>query len=91
MTKKQSSGKQRKLESALEVSLNTLSGMVIAYCTFHYILAPALDIPLTHSQNVIVTVVLTAVSMARSYVWRRLFANNIHRKLHSYLSKKDLT
>lgn len=64
---------QTKTQSVIEATVNISSGMIIAYCIMQYILAPWLDIGISSSQNVVVTIVLTVVSMARSYIWRRYF------------------
>ena len=72
---------QTALMSLLESIFNIGSGMVIAYCTMQYLLAPALGILINTHQNIIVTIVLTGVSMARSYIWRRIF-NYLHIRGH---------
>lgn len=64
---------QTKWESALEQLCNTGSGMVIAYMCMQHILAPYLGIHITPRENTIVTIVLTVVSVARGYIWRRIF------------------
>lgn len=69
-------GQSRK-HSAMEAICNVGSGMLIAWCMMQFVLAPALNINITPSENGIVTIVLTVVSMARGYLWRRLF-NAIH-------------
>lgn len=79
--------KQHKLESLIEALINTLTGMVIAYCTFQFILAPLLGIPVGYGQNAIITLSLTVVSVLRSYFWRRFFSNGLHKRVHCYLSK----
>ena len=79
--------KQHKLESLIEALINTLTGMVIAYCTFQFILAPLLGIPIGYGQNLIITLSLTVVSVVRSYFWRRVFATGLHKRVHCYLTK----
>ena len=82
---------QSKKHSLLEAVMNIGSGMLIAftlsqlftiyeesiqlyfYSDFHW--------NISASSNLIVTVVLTIVSICRSYIWRRIF-NHCHLKLH---------
>lgn len=70
---------QSRIESLLETIVNIGTGMVIAYCTMQFILAPALDIEITYGENVVVTIALTVVSITRSYLWRRFFAKGLHK------------
>lgn len=70
---------QTKLESIIEQVCNTCSGMVIAYLTMQFILAPMLGIKISPHENLVVTIVLTVVSVLRGYFWRRFF-NKQHYK-----------
>lgn len=74
-----------RLESFIESMINTMSGMVIAYTVMQFALAPLLDIPISPGDNVIVTVVLTFVSITRSYFWRRFFVRGLHRRVHEWV------
>ena len=69
---------QNKKQSAVESMVNIGSGMVIAWLIMQFVLAPILGIIITPGENVIVTIVLTVVSVCRSYIWRRFF-NKLHR------------
>jgi membrane protein implicated in regulation of membrane protease activity len=64
---------QSKKLSILEAMVNVGSGMVIAWVIMQYILAPLLEIKISPADNTIVTIVLTGVSIARGYLWRRYF------------------
>ena len=66
-------------QSLFETVVNIASGMVIAFCITqaYQALVPGVSIPL--GQNVILTVILTTVSVLRSYCWRRFF-NKVHSK-----------
>ena len=74
---------QSKRHSILEVLLNIFSGMLIAFTISQLAHIFQEDIQkyiwsgfiweLSAGSNIIMTVVLTAVSMVRSYVWRRFF------------------
>ena len=64
---------QSKLDSLIEALLSTFIGFIVSF-TANLILMPMLDIPVSLSQNFILTVAFTFVSVARSYLVRR-FAN----------------
>lgn len=64
---------QTKKNSFIESCTNTFIGLVIAYIMMQYVLAPLLNIPIAHSQNMIITAVLTVCSVLRGYVLRRVF------------------
>ena len=64
---------QSKLDSLIEALLSTFVGFVVSF-TANLILMPMLGIPVSLSQNFILTVAFTFVSVARSYLVRR-FAN----------------
>lgn len=64
---------QSKLDSLIEALLSTFVGFVVSF-TANLILMPILGIPVSLSQNFILTVAFTFVSVARSYLVRR-FAN----------------
>lgn len=71
---------QKKKWSIIESTLNTLSGAVLGFCVFQFILAPLLGIPVTYGENVIITAGMTCVSIIRGYLWRRLFNWYHHRQ-----------
>ena len=64
---------QSKLDSLIEALLSTFIGFIVSF-TANLILMPMLGIPVNLSQNFILTVAFTFVSVARSYLVRR-FAN----------------
>ena len=64
---------QSKLDSLIEALLSTFIGFIVSF-TANLILMPILGIPVSLSQNFILTVAFTFVSVARSYLVRR-FAN----------------
>ena len=64
---------QSKLDSLIEALLSTFIGFVVSF-TANQMLMPMLGIPVSLSQNCILTVAFTFVSVARSYLVRR-FAN----------------
>ena len=71
-------GHQSKLESLIEQLCNVGSGMIIAYTMMQLVLAPLLTINITPSENVVVTIVLTIVSVTRGYFWRRFFNRKLY-------------
>ena len=64
---------QSKLDSLIEALLSTFIGFVVSF-TANLTLMPMLGIPVSLSQNFILTVAFTFISVARSYLVRR-FAN----------------
>ena len=64
---------QSNLDSLIEALLSTFIGFIVSF-TANLILMPMLGIPVSLSQNFILTVAFTFVSVARSYLVRR-FAN----------------
>ncbi len=71
---------QSHAESLLEATLNTLSGFLLSYLVWILIATPLFNIPVNYTESFWITVLFTGVSLARSYVWRRLFVNNFWRK-----------
>ena len=64
---------QSKLDSLIEALLSTFIGFIVSF-TANLVLMPILGIPVSLSQNFVLTVAFTFVSVARSYLVRR-FAN----------------
>jgi membrane protein YdbS with pleckstrin-like domain len=63
---------QSKKHSALESLTNIIVGLITSFI-IQLIIYPALDIPVTINQNIVITLVFFAVSFLRSYFIRRLF------------------
>lgn len=63
---------QSRKHSLLESTLNTLSGFVITLIAQFYVY-PLFAIHTTGTQNFQLALIFTALSIARSYIWRRLF------------------
>ncbi len=76
--------KQSKLESALEMFLNYLSGALIAYATYKLIVMP---IPGLRDESFYVTSILTIISILRSFLWRRFFNARAHLAIHKLLQR----
>ena len=78
---------QTKRQSLIEASLNTFSGMVLGFAISQlaHIFSPFIreylwsgwTWELSAGSNVIMTIILTIVSVIRSYIWRRYFNNKL--------------
>lgn len=68
---------QTRLQSMIEAGLNTLTGYIISVLTQLFIF-PLYGLHATLSQNLQIVAIFTAISIVRSYFWRRLF-NHLHR------------
>ena len=71
---------QTKKQSLFEAWMNVVVGYLVALTT-QLIVFPILGIEVHLSQNILIGVIFTVVSLARSYLLRRLF-NRLHNKLH---------
>jgi len=63
---------QSKKYSRYESLTNTITGLVLSFLV-QIIIYPALNIPVTLSQNIFITFVFLLVSYIRSYTIRRIF------------------
>lgn len=77
---------QTKLESAIESTVNIATGFVVAYLVWMFIV-PVLwpQHASSHSTAIGITFLFSTISWVRSYVWRRVFENQIHKKVHRYV------
>ena len=64
--------KQSKLNSALETTLNIVSGFLLAWCITFWIL-PLWGYSYVFVETLEITALYTVVSWLRSYTWRRVF------------------
>lgn len=69
---------QSRLSSLVEALLNTFTGYVISVIA-QVLLFPHFGVHLSLGQNMKIVAIFTAISIVRSYCWRRLF-NHIHRE-----------
>jgi hypothetical protein len=65
---------QTKKKSLIESIVQTIIGLVTSF-VIQVVLYPLLDIPVTISQNLIITAVFFVVSIIRGYFVRRMFNN----------------
>lgn len=76
--------KQSKLMSLVESTISTLAGFGISLAAQWFFL-PLLGVAISFSQNLIFAVIMTAISIARGFVLRRLFeALHIRRPLSPF-------
>lgn len=68
---------QTRRGSLIEACLNTASGFLVSLLVWTFIVVPVWNLPVTQSENLAITALFTAVSVARSYVWRRIFNHQI--------------
>jgi hypothetical protein len=73
---------QSRIESAIESFINTASGFIIAVLLWQYVLPPILGIQASTTTSIGMTVFFTAITLARNYLWRRFFANGLHKVVH---------
>ena len=72
---------QTKRHSIIEQLLNVGSGFVLSSLVWQFVILNYWDIHTSFSENLEITSVFTIVSIARGYVWSRLF-NKITVKLY---------
>lgn len=79
---------QSRLESAIEQAVNTVSGFVIAWLAWQF-LVPLLIPGLAPSpgQSAAVIWIFTVLSIVRGYFWRRFFETGIHQTIHQLLRR----
>jgi uncharacterized protein YacL len=66
--------KQTKKHSAIESITNVVIGLITSFL-IQLVLYPIMNIPVTFSQNIIITFVFFIVSFVRGYLIRRFFNN----------------
>ena len=76
--------KQSRLGSVIEAVLNVGSGFVIALILWQFVVSPLWSYEVTMLDNLGLTSIFTVVSVARSYVWRRVFERRIRRGIQRY-------
>ena len=81
---------QTKLDSLVEALLSTFIGFVVSF-TANLVLMPMLGIPVSLSQNFILTVAFTFVSVARSYLvrrWANKYLSQVRAKIVEFFRKE---
>lgn len=78
--------KQTRLESLLEAASSIAVGFLAAMATWHW----AVPLLWPHHRSPVgetfgIALLFTAVSIARSYTWRRLFEHEVHVLVHRFV------
>ena len=68
--------KQTKKQSIIESITQTIIGLITSFI-IQIIIYPILNIPVTFSQNLIITFVFFVASIIRGYIVRRIFNNKL--------------
>lgn len=78
---------QSKIETFIETSLNIGSGFILSLLTWIYIvpLTGIMEIESKMYQGLALTSLFTVVSLARTYIWRRIFNHRLKKRVHSFL------
>lgn len=79
---------QTRLESVIEQAVNTVSGFVLAWLAWQFlvpVLVPGLQPSAGQSWAVIF--IFTAISIVRGYFWRRFFENGVHHFIKSVVRR----
>ena len=69
--------RQSRLGSALESILNVGSGFLISFVIWNWIAGPLFGLNTSPSKSFGIVALFTAVSVVRSYLWRRFFEHRI--------------
>jgi len=83
---KMSKATQSRLESLIEAAVSTCTGVIIAVSCTQF-LQPVFHYTISIHSNLQLTIVLTTLSVLRSFFWRRFFNAKVHLIIHKYLFK----
>lgn len=75
---------QSRMESIIEITLNYVSGFIIAYLVYEYVVIPY---PALLHSAFWATMLFTVVSVIRSYIWRRFFNAGLHQLVHAFFKR----
>ncbi|AIA83182.1 IQ motif-containing protein [Lauvirus lau218] len=64
---------QSKSQSLTEIILNVVSGWVVSYLLWIWLIIPIWDIKVSVQDNIIITTIFTISAVIRGYLWRRFF------------------
>lgn len=64
---------QSRKQSLIEQLLNVGSGFLVSLLLWSYVIVPVWSIEVSTQDNLAITLTFTVVSVARGYMWRRLF------------------
>lgn len=80
--------KQTRLESILERCVDMVTGVLLAYFAWLWIVPliwPQYNPPAGESMGL--TLFFTAISFFRGFFWRRFFENGVHKLIHKMVRK----
>lgn len=72
---------QSPLASFIEASMNTASGFIVSLLFWTYVVVPVWNLPVTMNENLVITGCFTVLSVARSYIWRRVFNRELPQRI----------
>ena len=64
---------QKRSHSLIEASTSTSAGFLISLAAWEFVVKPVWGLPTTFAENFAITLFFTVISVARSYVFRRIF------------------
>lgn len=64
---------QSRIDSFMEALLNTLIGLLVSTIANFFVIPAVLGVTMTHTQNIVLALIFTVISIARSYLLRRAF------------------
>ena len=76
---------QSQMASFIEACMNTASGFVVSLLFWTYVVVPVWHLPVTMSQNLVITGCFTVLSVARSYIWRRVFNKELPQRWAAWM------
>ena len=80
---------QSRLESMIETNLNILSGFIVSFFLWSYIVGPLYGIETDFFQNLGIVFIFTISAVIRGYLWRRYFNRRLHQRLHKLLGERN--
>ena len=78
---------QTRTESMVEACINTASGFVVSLLAWQFVVAPLFGYAVTWETNLYLTGIFTAISVIRSYLWRRFFDARHYKAIARWLSR----
>jgi len=70
---------QTKKHSLIESIINVIEGLLLSWIAWHLIISPIFKIYPSNQDIFVISMIFTIISIARSYIIRRLF-NKINKK-----------
>ena len=86
MNNKMLSEKQSKLESMLETFVNIFVGFWISFAYWKYVVLPMIQTgQIAVDDTIYITSAFTVLAIVRQYLWRRFFANDLHKAIVAWV------